>query len=444
MANNTYQKCDRNVSKFLIPFYIGSSSRKKQEPVFPLTNWEVIERKTIYLTRYLQEIYERGEKGICGSYRLSVQARMDAGLPAENTTVYLLSEMISGREGEFSFLLKDITASLFSTGIGFLTLDIVHRDSESLEEIADKSFALSNLFTHEHDRSGKPSKLHFYYYENENRHDFSLKNAVYAILGVERLKERIELFPTNQRKKMNVYHSIFREQRNESDTKLVRILSKGLHAGAIEQKEKYDFLESNFEYATTENTSWSLCSNGVVSLSYDEEKNHEFLIHVYSRNVGNDYFLIYLFALHEREILLRYNYDVVKNWNNPKKLVAMKKELIRFNMWFSYNMVSVEMSYQNFYECLYRALKLEKLENDVQEVVAKVDEYVSVNKERRLNGILTAIALLAIFSAFADGLGMVDRLYETSSLEAGHIMVIIFNFLVIGGGIYYFIHRDKH
>lgn len=443
MTNNADQNYSGNFSRFLVPFYVNPACKKKTGEVFRLSDWEVMERNSIYLTRYLQEIYENGADGIGVSYRLKAQARAEAGLPEEMSGIYMLSTIKNGREDTFSFLLKDITAVFFATGIGFLVLDIIHEKAEALEKTVDKSFALSNIFTHEHDHGKKSSGLLFYYYDHGKKTFFSLKNALYSILGAERLKERMELFPTNPRKKMNVYHSIFKESRNENDEKTAEMLSKGLDSRAIEQEQNYDFLESSFAYAATKNTGWNICSNGVVSFVYDDKDNHEFLSDRYLRNVKNDYFLIYLFALHEREILLRYNFDAVKSWNKAQKLVDMKKEMIRFNIWFSYNTVSAEMSYQNFYECLYRALKLEKLENDIQEVLAKVDDYVSVYRERKLNSILSAIAVLAIFSALTDGISLVDRIYEGIPLKAGYAIVLGLIFLITSCGIYFFVRKDK-
>lgn len=121
----------------------------------------------------------------------------------------------------------------------------------------------------------------------------------------------------------------------------------------------------------------------------------------------------------------------------------MKDELVRFNILFSYNTVSIESSYQDFYECMYRALNLEKLENDIQDVIVQVNEAVNASRERKINALLSSIAVLAVLSAAIDGLGFIDRLYDPVSLQAGHYIVIALIIAVVSYGIFYFFHRKK-
>lgn len=57
---------------------------------------------------------------------------------------------------------------------------------------------------------------------------------------------------------------------------------------------------------------WSIGSNSAVSISYENKNNLQYLTEIHPRHVDKDYFLVYLLAMHEREILLKYNYDAVK------------------------------------------------------------------------------------------------------------------------------------
>lgn len=121
----------------------------------------------------------------------------------------------------------------------------------------------------------------------------------------------------------------------------------------------------------------------------------------------------------------------------------MKTELMRFNVWSGYNTVSIEMSYQDFYTYLYQALEIEKLEKDVQDIIEKVNEYVAGEKDRKLNAILTAVGLLAVFSVFADGIALVNQIYAGDIFMLGHWIVYGIIFVVLAVGIFSFFRKRK-
>ena len=199
--------------------------------------------------------------------------------------------------------------------------------------------------------------------------------------------------------------------------------------------------EDDFAYSPLENVYWSGNSLGVVSISIDADKsNHKFITEKFAYYVNHDYFYIFMLALHERELLLHYNYDAVKNWNNQRALCGMRKQLVEFNILFAYNIVSEEMAYQMLYEKLYDCFRLEKLENDIQDVIGKVDEYVTSTNDRKTNALLSMLTLLTIFSAFTDSLGLIDRLNQ-AGLTYAHLVVIGINIVIILIGILLFFRK---
>lgn len=430
-----------NVSRLMIPFYLDHEFERKHKALFNTQKWDRIVREPVYPAKYIGEIYSNESDEICALYSLNKDKWSDFDLPDDTDNIQLESRILSGRTYNHAFRLVDITAAYFTTGIGFLMLDVRHDDDASLEEIVNTCFALSDIFSAEHDV--RESRMDFVYSKENEVKRFSMKNAVYAILMAEQLEGKLDIFPTSTRRKLNAYHRIFRPNREENDDRMVHFLTRGLHGNAILQKEKYDFTRSDFQFSSSENTMWSIGSYNAVSISYDDEQNHTFLAAIHPRHVDMDYFLIYLFAAHKRELLLKYSYEAVQNWNKPRRLTLMRDKLVEFNIWSSYNTVSVETAYQNFYECTSHAMRLEKLENDVQDVIVQVNESVNAAKERRINAILSSIAVLAVFSVLCDALGAVDRLYDPAPLRAGHYIVIALIIAVICFGVFWFFHRKK-
>lgn len=426
MQEKAFLQLGNSFSRFIIPYYLKPTCKGGMDTLFSGRNWVPYERKTVYLTKYIQEIFNAETNEICSFYRLKKGARCEAGLQTSETVFSAVSQIMRGRCEEFSFRIDDIWAAHFATGIGFLMLDVSHGDDETLQNITDKSFVLSNIFSARKIEGTDELNLRFFYSVEDKEIECPMAEAIRDILQEDVLQGALQIFPTSTRSKLCSYHRIARERRDEKDGYYVQRLNRGVHSTAFVQDEKSDFWESDFEINVTKSTSWNTCANGAVSLIYDDAENHEFLTNVYPHSVENDYFLVLLLVLHEREILLWYNYQIVRNWDNPKKLVILREELVQFKLWFSYNTVSIEMSYQSFYECLYRAFKLEKLENDVQEVIDKVSDYVTTNKEKKLNGILAVVAVLAVVSVFGDAMGLVDRFYTTEyPFELMHLITII-------------------
>jgi len=142
-----------------------------------------------------------------------------------------------------------------------------------------------------------------------------------------------------------------------------------------------------------------------------------------------------MILLHQRQVLLHYNYLAVKEQNDMKKLEQIKKELIRFRINFAYKTVSDEASYQKLYDGMYECLSLDSLNSDIQDVIDRVTEYQDLSKEKGINKALALIAMFSIFSAFADGLALVDRLMAEPKLTCFHwttVISIIFIIIIAG------------
>lgn len=426
MQEKTFIGLSDSFSRLIIPYYLKNTYRGGEDVLFSARNWTSYERKTVYLTKYIQEIFDTRNNVICNFYRLKDNARYEAGLQKRETPMHVVSKIMHGRCDEFTFTIDDIWAAHFATGIGFLMLDISHGKEENLQQITDKCFALANIFSARVIKETNELNLRFFYKVDDKEIDCPLGEALRDILQEDALQGAMQIFPTSTRSRLCSFHRIVRTEKREGDEAFIRRLNRGIHSTAFVQEEDYDFLESEFAFHVTRSSAWYTCSNGAVSVIDDDADNHEFLTKVYPKNVENDYFLVFLLVLHEREILLWYNYQIVQNWNRPKKLVVLREELIQFKLWFSYNTVSIEMSYQNFYECLYKAFKLERLENDVEEVIDKVNEFATSKKDGKLNGVLSVVTVLAVVSVFGDALGLIDRFYMPEyPFEIPHIIVLI-------------------
>lgn len=405
---------DYNSTRYLIPFF--SEDKKVFQERFASSSKGWIEAKLSvkYLSKFVNELFRNDKDGICKKYYLSNEAYSQYGLPERFADIKLEASMPQVK-GDFSFRISKIEQYLFNTGFGFLEIETTYLGATA-EYIADISYCLANIFNNEHDNNEKKENRVIFMYGEDSK-KFSLKNAIYNILGAE--KGDLDLFPTSSRQRIFVYHNLIQNE-SSFNKSIIENLKK-----VLPSKTNTLIDASDYDYLPTKYQIWGMCSSGVVSVALKNSNNADFLYNVYKKNVYSDYFTAFLLAIYEREILLKYNHLVVKNHSNPKKLISLKPVILKLEMLFSYNTVSTESIYQEYYEKLYEVFRLENLEQDISDIIEKVDEYVSDKKERKINVLLSAVALLAIISVICDAIGIADRLVSPEPLGVPHLILFI-------------------
>lgn len=418
-----------SVSKFLLPFYYDHRSKKKTILPINEADFTRYDIKTKYLVESVRALFSSNGNEECRCYYLNSDVYGKYGLPERFANISMRSEMI-GCPGEFTFSISGIRVYYFETGIGFLELETQYPKDDT-DRISDIGFCLSNVFTNEHDSEGQINRLSFSYGNADSRTSFSVKNCLYNILDIEKKGDSIRLFPTGNRKRLLMYHSLFSS--TPATNKQLYALCNGLHSNV-----HYDeVMDDNIIFSSVLNQSWAVSSTGVASIAYLGDNNRSFLEKTFRKNSTYDYFYVFLLVAHEREILLKYNFNAVQNRKNPKALVKMKKDLLKLQILYTYNTVSTESVYQRFYDNLAQKFNISSLEADIRDVVENVESHVNDKKDRKVNTILTALSILAVFSVLIDGISFADRIESGDSFGAlqwgivGVVVVVIFVAIIL-------------
>ena len=417
----------QSVSKFLLPFYFETEN--SNDYPFEKADFTRYQVMTRYLVKSVYELFN-GEDASCKCFYLNDEVRVKYELPQRYSVVNMHSDMI-GCKGDFQYKLGSIRMIYFTSGIGFLETEIQYL-ADDVKAITDIGYCIANIFTNEHDNGPKPNNLRFSYCDNENGTQvlFSLKNSLLALLNAEKNAKKLTIFPSSERKRMLVYHAIICPDIHESN-KCLHALSNGLHSGIY-----FDDNMDNYEtFSSVAGQKWAVSSSGVASLALtnDDNMHSDFLKKSFRKNTIYDYFYIFVFLIHEREILLLYNYQAVKNRDNSKKLIGMKNDLLRLQIQYTYNTVSTEAAYQKFYMNLAEEFNISSLEEDIRGVVENVENYVNDNKDRKTNTLLTAISVLAVFSVLTDGVAFADRIQDggTFGILQWSVICIVGLFILI-------------
>ncbi len=398
-------------SRFLLPFYY-EIDEKKAIP-FSVFDWEQIHINTKYLTPAVYELFRDNEASACKQYRLKEDARVKYGLP-DRTSLVKLSSKMPACPGEYGFYLSEFRMIYFSTGMGFISVEVLYPE-DNIDLITDFSFCFSNIFTNEHDDGLRENNLVFCAGDNT----FSVKKSLHNMLCIDKHKENLKLFPSTSRNRLLVYHSVIVDDKTDNDNNRIYRLCRALHTNAYR-----DDKESINTISSFGGQLWGILPNGVVSLAHVNGDNKDFLEKIHCRNVRGDYYSIYILSLHERELLLEDNYKAVHNRNNTKNLISMKPHLLEMDILYRFNTVSIEPSYQKFYEELCDKFKLSSLRDDISEVIENVERYMNDYKSRKTNMLLSAISVLAVFSILIDAISLADRIKNGNPFGIIHWSVL--------------------
>lgn len=361
--------------------------------------WEEKDTETRYLADYIDK-YLNGSEKICHHYYLGI-----------GKEIHMVSS-IRHAEEKYEFILDSIELYQLVSGSGCLVYNVIHGPEEDLPTITDKCHAISRIFEREHDNGKQENELTFSYSMGEETKPFSLKNLTFDILRADE-NEDLLIFRSKFETRCAAYHQLLFESEDsfEKDRPVLRNLARGLTSDAYDSGG--DSSEIYSEYSVIRHSHWEICSTGAVVATYaaKNEANRGFLKKYHRENIDKWYFTLFLIDYEEREMLLYYNSKVAENWKDVKALEEIRKKIIDFNLWFGYGTVSVESTYQCFHEQLRHVFRLDKLENEITDMIEKVKEYEEDAKNRRTDGILTVLSILAITSVLIDGVDFIERLY---------------------------------
>ena len=432
-------------SFFIIPFYY---SGKKEFEKCISENWKKDQSYNHWFLAKHIDAFDKGEGQIFTYYTLAPEAYQSFGLPKPNEKIKVLSDLIMDdgyiMPEQFTVKIYQIKILYFNTGFGFIIYKADHED-DTVDTVINKSFALLRAFVSNR-KSGK--QVRFFVpgvsengsNESEDK-EINIVDITNRLLELKGRRNKTELFPISCKNQCYVYHRIQLAEplAEEEVMRDLLLLRKGFHGSFIAHEEDENSIY-DFVWKQNKNLYWGGSMKGLVSLSFCMPgENNYFVTKPYVNNVRNHYFLLYMILLHQRQVLLYYNYLAVKEQNHMKKLEKIKKELIRFRINFAYKTVSDEASYQKLYDGMYECLSLDNLNSDIQDVIDRVTEYQDFSNEKGMNRALALIGMFSIFSAFADGIAFADRLKAGIKFTGIYLVVLIIIIIVILFAAYIFI-----
>lgn len=308
----------------------------------------------------------------------------------------------------YDVTLNDIKITTFKSGIGLIIFNVKFNNM-NLKSIAD--------FTNDF------KKMH----NDKKQNDFirkrygNLWQIVQRILSDD-LTEAFFFSNRNDNYESFVMLGVQDEFKEENYSKILSQLKHGMRGDV--DTTRYDNL-ANIEVSEYSYIRFGASQNAMVCLinkALVPDNSKEFIDKIFSRNFTHSYFCLYLLLINQRLTLLNTMYKSMKYKDDIDKLQQIQKDLTHFRMLASFNVVSNTGIYQCLYDKIYEVLKIDRLYTDVDEINQKIvqeDEAEDIQREKRVNVLLTGISLLTVFSALVDFSDFFSELFKGEFAAVG-------------------------
>ena len=346
----------------------------------------------------------------------------------DEETVRCCSE--SHEHEESTFRLKNIQVFTFPTKTSFVVFEVEH-DYETLDEIIKFNYGNVHALTRD-----------YYYIYKKNQKDVKIKLSEV----LDYMFDNMEQFPNDAR--LYAMHKIYNTKTEEnwlSHEVLYQLeaLSNGYDYvnDDVQRGDELSLMQCE-AFPHSYYIHWICSAYGVVNYAMKSQK--KFYEDRFQQNILTYYFAVYLLALHERVSLLNYNAKVVDNWKDYKSISKIQDDLIKFDVQFSYNTISEHNNYQNFYEHLYKLMRLEFLEKEVEESCTKIVDQYQAKQQSILEILLGVISVLAFSSFIKDTVDWLEE-YWGISFGGRNIFIILTMVALVGfiGYVMYRVHKNQ-
>lgn len=396
------KKCFKNRGWYITPFEITDYDKytaelKKYSRFFGY-------RKCRYLFSYISQLYEKDTDGQ-DAYIKVYDLPDDEMQMIKNTIVF--PQQINGRDdnGDLAFLPYDLTLNTvrimtFKNDIGLLIMDIGFNDM-TIEEIADftNTFKKMGNLTDNKNLGEKEKAIN-------DKHYGTQWKIIQNILASNYVN------PFFFASKYDNYESFvmlsIADHLHSDGNEYSRVLSR-LKNGLRSNVDTSNFKEmESVEISEYSYIRFGASQNAFVCLIDKDEgykTSKKFINEVFSQNIEQSYFPLYMLLLNQRLMLLLSMYKSMNNKDNIKVLRKIQKDLIQFKMVASFNIVSNTSIYQCVYDKVYEVLRIDRLYKDVDEInqrIVQENESDDTKRESVINFALAGLSVLSIFSAVVD------------------------------------------
>lgn len=408
----------KNHSYFFVPFRVQNIDDWKikiEEKVFSKNNhsskvWQRISDSIpVYLMKYINDSVGYATKR---HYAYQLVDKRAYGLPYTDGNKKLLTCIIhhKGEVREYTIDIR-IRIHCFGTNIGFLVYDIWYANNMNYEKILVFNYLFKKVGILEFEiQSGSFPNI-----QTSTVNLFALSESM-AANGLNNVEI---FFHANHPIRMtsNVFSIYCDTDKKAIEDHLFHLCHSYLTNYEYDQTYHDNSFCTYHPYAYIH---WAYCPDGITCVYFNA---NDFTYNELNSKLQNDYYFMYLVLLTQKYTILSLINDMmVIRKRTPEEWQHIRNKLIDYQMHYSFQIVSDEMTYHKIYGDMRKILLINELENHLKDLSNRMyqsetekrheeESLTEAKRSWRINLGLGMLSLLAVFSAFTDSTDMLDLLY---------------------------------
>jgi len=451
--------------RLVIPFEFVADYATTSAIIRRSLHWEATSKLPRDLYPHIKHLIslKNGDRSIGEHYLLTEAGSKELAFPLQPTELGILRKHQSRGPGSSDFVIRfkvpEVNLYFFESCVGFVVLEFVYVEPESLDAVEMANYQLKKLSL------GKCKFLYDKGIEIRTKKTESFSfipflNAVTTSLEVVSFFDDEDRLPRH----CFLFSYLLLDHIPENDVDRNRFITETLFRGRNGVHNEYvpSYMEYNLEQNPyllnfVHNIFWGISQEGACCLAYITKSTSQefFLKSRLPENIRSTYFYLYMLAMAQRFSLLsiarktaalpgnvRYSIEKLKQDDAViMKIDALRQDIVLYGLRINYLQVAYNYHYTIFYEKLRDVFRLDiqhaELEvelNNLGSLIGMIEQRKQKNFELLILAIATVFALVSVLSAgldFFNKMNWFDKICPFHSLASlglaiGFLLLISF------------------
>ena len=421
------------ISRYVYPFLIENPRKMKKNLSKDSLTWEKIEREPRLLSSPVREQFNK-ENGNIEIYKITDYGYKECVSDNRETELVLKVKKDQDDYYRSVFMISDVSLWVFSSGLSFIVLDISFPAEYEVSDLSNFSSGFSRL------KIGSLQETRSVEFKKE-KHTFDFCGFFEKMTSNLCLRSLEDSFDDIKPS----YHTIYYENCENSfdscslslDALCNNISSSGYSSG---KNKKISHIEIN----QFDGVRWLGSVSSVVLYCWKQEDREFNLSEVTYKHAQNDYFSLFMLAIHAKTFVLFCNAEIIRLRKKTYELSKIKDKLIGFNGFFLLEYVSEHENVQFFYDELIRQLSVKRLSADIKDSISAIEKREDDIKERWLSPLKTFLFFFGFVGTINGVFSLLENFGEWEEYTfIDHVIVILVPVVILAflaGG---FLFRKK-
>lgn len=431
----------RNNAEFLfLPFKIDKENFKSTINILNNSSiWKpYTDGEFDYIYKYVSEKFNTKNPDFCLGYHYLLN---------DDINEKINQDMKGTFENNLPFSIRNIHLFFFRTGVGIISFRILFPETVDAKSISTELFYMKNVYKFTFGFMDKDNAIPFIGLESNNAETTFLKLADRYVDELRQFSPEFFYYQNEEKSRANAL--IYIEDSEHDDAAEELFYLRNCYSSAYTYSEEFD---NRYElYRLQPTNQWGVTSEATACVFLSKFDYTNFA-EIFYKNFLNKYWFVYVILLHQKYALYMFLDKIgVGMYNDLETLEKYEKELYEFETDFVFAHITEVPQYKKFYDCHLQSFVIQSMLDDIRvpvislnEVREKELEKKENSRDKKINILLSALAILSVISVINDLCSLAEMFYNNSGMLLGRIQFILgFSILIIFVTVLLFINKKR-